>query len=201
MNRLFAVLLAALLSPTPALRGAEMAPRNRPRSRRPRSRGRRSRGSSSARSGPAVTSGRVIDIAVRPGRTSTWYVAVASRRGVEDDNAGTSWTPIFDARGLVLDRLRHRRPPEPARGLGRDRREQQPAQRRVRRRRLSVASTAGKTLGEPRARRLRAHRRRSSSIRANSKVVYVAAQGPLWAPGGDRGSTRRPTAGRPGRRS
>ena len=40
--------------------------------------------------GPAVASGRVIDIAVVPGRTSTWYVAVASGGVWKTTNAGTT---------------------------------------------------------------------------------------------------------------
>ena len=34
----------------------------------------------------------------------------------------------------------------------------------------------------------------------NSNVVYVTAIGPLWAPAAIAGCTRRPTAGRRGRR-
>ena len=48
--------------------------------------------------GPAVTSGRVIDIAVRPDHAATWYLATVG--GVwKTENAGTSWTPVFDSEG------------------------------------------------------------------------------------------------------
>ncbi|MBP1636166.1 MAG: glycosyl hydrolase repeat-containing protein, partial [Acidobacteria bacterium] len=48
--------------------------------------------------GPAVTSGRVIDIAVSPADKRTWYVA--SVGGLwKTENAGTSWKPIFDDQG------------------------------------------------------------------------------------------------------
>ncbi len=46
--------------------------------------------------GPAVTSGRVGDIAVDPRKPDTWYVAVASGGVWKTVNAGTTWTPIFD---------------------------------------------------------------------------------------------------------
>lgn len=49
--------------------------------------------------GPAVSSGRIADIAVVPGKTSTWYVAVASGGVWKTANAGTTWTPLFDAEG------------------------------------------------------------------------------------------------------
>lgn len=49
--------------------------------------------------GPAVTSGRVGDIAVVPSRPSTWYVAVASGGVFKTVNAGTTWTPVFDEQG------------------------------------------------------------------------------------------------------
>src|SRR4029079_1136072 len=49
--------------------------------------------------GPAVTSGRVVDIAVNPKNPSTWYIAAASAGVWKTENAGTTWTPIFDSQG------------------------------------------------------------------------------------------------------
>ena len=49
--------------------------------------------------GPAVTSGRIADIAVDPTRRSRWYVASASGGVWKTENAGTSWTPVFDDQG------------------------------------------------------------------------------------------------------
>ena len=137
--------------------------------------------------GPAMNSGRIIDLAVHPTQRATWYVAVACGGVWKTVNAGTTWTPIFDEQGSVLDRLRDRGPEEPAHRLGRHRREQQPAQRGLRRRRLQVGGRR-EELGERRA-------SRPPSTSAGSCVdprdsehrVYVAAQGPLWADGGDRG--------------
>ena len=86
--------------------------------------------------GPAVTSGRVVGFAVHPNDRSHYFVAVASRRRVEDDQRRHDLDAGLRRRRLVLHRLRRARSEEPERRLGRHRREQQPAQRRLRRRRL-----------------------------------------------------------------
>ena len=49
--------------------------------------------------GPALVSGRISDIAVHPRHRSTWYVAAASGGVWKTENAGTTWTPIFDDQG------------------------------------------------------------------------------------------------------
>jgi photosystem II stability/assembly factor-like uncharacterized protein len=49
--------------------------------------------------GPAVTSGRVVDIAVDPRHRATYYVAVASGGLWKTTTAGTTWTPVFDSQG------------------------------------------------------------------------------------------------------
>ena len=46
--------------------------------------------------GPAVAGGRIADIAVHPTDRSTWYVAVGSGGLWKTTNAGTTWTPVFD---------------------------------------------------------------------------------------------------------
>jgi photosystem II stability/assembly factor-like uncharacterized protein len=46
--------------------------------------------------GPAVAGGRIADIAVHPTDRSTWYVAVGSGGVWKTTNAGTTWTPVFD---------------------------------------------------------------------------------------------------------
>jgi photosystem II stability/assembly factor-like uncharacterized protein len=46
--------------------------------------------------GPALMSGRIADIAIHPEDTSLWYVAVGSGGVWKTSNAGTTWQPIFD---------------------------------------------------------------------------------------------------------
>ena len=48
--------------------------------------------------GPALMSGRILDIAVDPVQRSTWYLATVG--GVwKTENAGTTWRSIFDGYG------------------------------------------------------------------------------------------------------
>jgi len=134
--------------------------------------------------GPAVTSGRVLDIAVQPGNHATYYVA--SVGGVwKTTNAGTSWTPIFDSEGsfsigcVTLD------PNDPLTawvGTGENNSQRSvsygdgvyksiDAGKSWTNTGLENSMHIGKIVVDPR----------------NSDVVYVAALGPLWSPGGDRG--------------
>ena len=46
--------------------------------------------------GPALTSGRIADIAIHPKNESIWYVAVGSGGVWKTMNSGTTWAPIFD---------------------------------------------------------------------------------------------------------
>ena len=49
--------------------------------------------------GPALTSGRIADIAVNPNNASEYYIAVASGGVWKTKNAGTTYQPIFDNEG------------------------------------------------------------------------------------------------------
>ena len=46
--------------------------------------------------GPAMTAGRIADIAVSHADRSTWYVGVGSGGVWKTDNRGTTWTTVFD---------------------------------------------------------------------------------------------------------
>ncbi|MEN1681409.1 MAG: glycosyl hydrolase [Planctomycetota bacterium] len=49
--------------------------------------------------GPALMSGRISDLALDPVKPNTWYAAVGSGGVFKTVNAGTTWTPIFDDYG------------------------------------------------------------------------------------------------------
>ena len=135
--------------------------------------------------GPAFMGGRIADIAVDPRRPSTWYVAAGSGGVWKTTNAGTTWTPIFDDQpsfsiGCVT--LDPSRPDTVWVGTG-----EAVSGRHVawgsgvyRSRNggatwdnlgLEHSEHIGAILVDPR----------------NGDTVYVAAEGPLWSPGGDRG--------------
>ena len=46
--------------------------------------------------GPAFLSGRIADIAIDPNNENRWYVAVGSGGVWKTNNAGTTWKPLFD---------------------------------------------------------------------------------------------------------
>ena len=47
--------------------------------------------------GPALTSGRVSDLAIHPSSTDTWYVSTASGGLWKTENHGITFKPIFDS--------------------------------------------------------------------------------------------------------
>ena len=49
--------------------------------------------------GPALTSGRIGDLAVHPENNGTYYAAVSSGGVWKTVNSGTTWTPVFDSQG------------------------------------------------------------------------------------------------------
>ena len=135
--------------------------------------------------GPALTSGRISDLAVHPREPATIYVAVASGGVWKTENAGTTWAPIFDDEGsysIGCVTLDSNNPNVVWVGTGENN-----SQRSVgygdgvyksldggqswMRMGLEDSEHIAKIVIDPR----------------DSDVVYVAAQGPLWSAGGDRG--------------
>lgn len=49
--------------------------------------------------GPSLMSGRIADIAIHPENHHVWYVAVGSGGIWKTENSGTTWTPVFDQYG------------------------------------------------------------------------------------------------------
>jgi photosystem II stability/assembly factor-like uncharacterized protein len=135
--------------------------------------------------GPAVTSGRVVGFAVHPTDRSHYYVAVASGGVWKTTNAGTTWTPVFDNEGSYSIGVVAVDPKNPNTvwvGTGENNSQRSVAYgdgvykstdggRSWQNVGLKQSEHVGKILIDPR----------------DSDTVYVAAQGPLWGPGGDRG--------------
>jgi photosystem II stability/assembly factor-like uncharacterized protein len=133
-------------------------------------------------------SGRIADVAVHPRRIGTWYVAAGSGGVWKTTNAGLTWTPIFDDQPsysigeVTLD------PTNPevvwvgtgenvsgrhvgwGDGVYRSRDEGRTWTRMG----LARSEHIGRILVDPR----------------DGNVVLVAAEGPLWAAGGERGVYR-----------
>ena len=135
--------------------------------------------------GPAFMSGRVVDIAVDPVRKSTWYVVAGSGGVWKTTNAGTTWAPIFDGQSsysigcVTVDPANHlvvwvgtgENNSQRSVGYGDGLYKSVDGGKSFARVGLEKSEHIGKIVIDPR----------------NSQVVYVAAQGPLWSSGGERG--------------
>jgi photosystem II stability/assembly factor-like uncharacterized protein len=135
--------------------------------------------------GPALMSGRISDIVIHPTRPSTWYVAVGSGGVWKTENSGTTWTPIFDSEGSYSIGCLSLDPCNPEIvwvGTGEN----------VSGRHVGIGDgvykslNGGKTwtnMGLSKSE----HIARILVDLRDSNVVYVASEGPLWSPGGERG--------------
>jgi photosystem II stability/assembly factor-like uncharacterized protein len=135
--------------------------------------------------GPALMSGRVVDIAIDPVKRSTWYVAAGSGGVWKTINAGTTWTPIFDGYAsysigcVTIDPRNHlvvwvgtgENNSQRSVGYGDGVYKSIDGGISFTRVGLQASEHIAMVLIDPR----------------DSNVVYVAAQGPLWNSGGDRG--------------
>ncbi|MDX1911812.1 MAG: glycosyl hydrolase [Saprospiraceae bacterium] len=135
--------------------------------------------------GPAVTSGRISDFAVNPHNPAEYYVAVASGGVWKTVNAGTTYSPIFDGQGsysigcVTLD------PTNPNVvwvGTGENNNQR------------SVAYGDGVYKSENGGKTWKNKGLKNSEHIANIVVdpsnpntIYVAAYGPVWSDGGERG--------------
>src|SRR5207302_4153373 len=135
--------------------------------------------------GPAMTSGRVVGIAVHPQDRATYYVAVACGGVWKTTNNGTTWTPVFDNEGsfsvgtVTLD---PKNPNTVWVGTGENN-----SQRSVAYGDGVYRSTNGGQSWTNLGLKASEHIGKIVIDPRNSDTVYVAAQGPLWGPGGDRG--------------
>ncbi|RPA69967.1 glycosyl hydrolase [Cyclobacteriaceae bacterium YHN15] len=135
--------------------------------------------------GPAVMGGRIADIAVNPLQTSTWYVAVGSGGLWKTTNSGTTWTPVFDAQasysiGTVA--LDPNNPEVVWVGTG-----ENVSGRHVGWGDGIYKSMDGGTTWQQMGLKNSEHIGKILIDPRNTEVVYVAAEGPLWSSGGERG--------------
>ncbi len=135
--------------------------------------------------GPAVASGRIIDLAVDPRDERIWYAAAASGGVWKTTNAGTTWSPLFDQQGsysigcITID------PKDPLTvwvGAGENN-----SQRSVSYGDGVYKSIDGGRTWENVGLKASEHIGKIVIDPRDSDTVYVAAQGPLWSAGGDRG--------------
>ena len=135
--------------------------------------------------GPAVASGRITSIAVNPKNKFEYYAGVASGGVWKTSNLGTTWTAVFENEGsysigaVTLD------PNDPSVvwvGAG-----ESNSQRSVSYGDGVYRSEDGGKSWTNLGLKKSEHIGRIVVDPRDSKVVYVAAEGPLWGPGGDRG--------------
>ena len=135
--------------------------------------------------GPALMSGRIADIAIHPEDQSVWYVAVGSGGVWKTTNAGTSWKSIFDKQPsysigcLAIDKAH---PETIWVGTG-----ENVSGRHVGYGDGVYKSTDGGKNWEHMGLEESEHIGSIVIDPRDSDVVYVAAQGPLWSGGGERG--------------
>lgn len=135
--------------------------------------------------GPGFMSGRIADIAIHPNDESVWYVAVGSGNVWKTVNNGTTWTPIFEDEGSYSIGNVEIDPSNPSTvwvGTGED----------VGGRHVGYGDGIYKSMdgGQSWTNMGLGDSQHISTILVhpeNSDVVWVAAQGPLWTSGGDRG--------------
>jgi photosystem II stability/assembly factor-like uncharacterized protein len=135
--------------------------------------------------GPALTSGRIVDFAVEPGKRSHYYVAVASGGVWKTTNAGTTFTPVFDTQGSYSIGCITMDPNNPSViwvGTGENN-----SQRSVSFGDGVYRSRDGGAHWENMGLKESEHIGMIAIDPRDSATVYVAAQGPLWRGGGDRG--------------
>ncbi len=134
--------------------------------------------------GPAFPSGRIADIAVNPDKTSEYYVGVAAGNVWKTTNSGITWKPVFDRYGswsvasVVIDPNNHNvvwvgtgeYNSQRAIGYGDGVYKSEDGGKSFKNMGLKKSEHIGRIAIDPR-----------------NSDVYVAVQGPLWGPGGDRG--------------
>ena len=135
--------------------------------------------------GPAMTSGRIADIAIHPNNENIWYVAVGSGGVWKTKNSGTTWKPIFENQKVYSTGCITIDPNNPSTiwlGTG----ENVGGRHAGFGDGVYVSHNDGKSwknMGLENSE----HLSKIIVHPENSDIIWVASQGPLWSKGGDRG--------------
>jgi photosystem II stability/assembly factor-like uncharacterized protein len=135
--------------------------------------------------GPALVSGRIVDLAVNPNNHSEYFVAAANGGVWKTNNAGVTFTPVFDNEGscsigcVVMDPSNSNvvwvgsgeNNNQRVVGYGDGVYKSEDGGKSWKNVGLKNSEHIGKIAIDPN----------------NTDIVYVAAYGPLWSSGGDRG--------------
>ena len=135
--------------------------------------------------GPALMGGRISDIAVSPSHPSTWYVSAGSGNLWKTTNSGISWTPVFDHESsysigeVAID---PNNPDVVWVGTGEN----------VSGRHVGWGDGVYKSLNGGKSWQNMGLKKSEHISKIlidprNSDVIMVAAEGPLWSAGGERG--------------
>ncbi|MBU6412362.1 MAG: glycosyl hydrolase [Planctomycetes bacterium] len=140
----------------------------------------------SARSiGPGFPSGRISDLVVNPANHSEWYIAVASGNVWKTSNGGLTFRPIFEGYGSYSIGCLRMDPSNPATiwvGSGENNSQRSVGYGDG----VYLSRDGGKSFTNMGLKESE-HIGMIQVDPRDSNTVYVAAQGPLWKPGGDRG--------------
>ena len=144
--------------------------------------------------GPAFMSGRIADIAINPNNENEWYVAVGSGGVWKTVNSGTTWNPIADDQPFYSTGCITIDPHNSSKiwlgtgenvggrhvGIGHG---------------IYVSENGGKNW---KSMGLKNSEHISKIIISpqDPNTVFVASQGPLWSPGGERGLYRTDNGGK-----
>lgn len=135
--------------------------------------------------GPALTAGRVADIAVNPNNHSEYYVAIASGGVFKTTNSGNTYDPIFDGEGSYSIGCVTIDPNQDQTvwvGTGENNN-----QRSVAYGDGVYKSVDGGKSWKNMGLKNSEHIAKIIVHPNNSDIVWIAAYGPLWSEGGDRG--------------
>ena len=135
--------------------------------------------------GPAFMSGRIADIAIDPTNQNTWYVAVGSGGVWKTTNAGTTWSPLTDNMPFYSTGCITIDPNNNSSiwlGTGEN----------VGGRHVGIGhgiyhSNDGGVSWKDKGLKKSEHISKIIVHPKNPNVIWVAAQGPLWSSGGQRG--------------